>query len=84
MEENNLIVQNELSNEDIKKLIYTIRGKQVMLDSDVAMLYHYETKNIFFDGQIWDSYSLIIDIIKKANNKILIIDNYTESKIRKL
>ena len=46
MEENNLIVQNELSNEDIKKLIYTIRGKQVMLDSDVAMLYHYETKNI--------------------------------------
>ena len=32
--------------ENIKNLIYTIRGKQVMLDSDVAMLYHYETKNI--------------------------------------
>ena len=32
--------------EDIKNLIYTVRGKQVMLDSDVAMLYHYETKNI--------------------------------------
>ena len=32
--------------EDIKNLIYTIREKQVMLDSDVAMLYHYETKNI--------------------------------------
>lgn len=32
--------------EDIKNLIYTIRGKQVMLDSDVAMLYHYETKYI--------------------------------------
>ena len=32
--------------EDIKSLIYTVRGKQVMLDSDVAMLYHYETKNI--------------------------------------
>ena len=30
----------------IKNLIYCIRGKQVMLDSDVAMLYHYETKNI--------------------------------------
>ena len=30
----------------IKDLIYTIRGKQVMLDSDVAILYHYETKNI--------------------------------------
>ena len=43
---NNLIVQDHLSNEGIKNLIYTIRGKQVMLDSDVAMLYHYETKKI--------------------------------------
>lgn len=32
--------------DDIKNLIYTVRGKQVMLDSDVAMLYHYETKKI--------------------------------------
>ena len=36
----------EYKKEDIKNLIYTVRGKQVMLDSDVAMLYHYETKNI--------------------------------------
>ena len=34
------------TNNNIKKLIYTIRGKQVMLDSDVADLYHYETKRI--------------------------------------
>ncbi len=34
------------SEPDIKNLIHTIRGKQVMLDSDVAMLYHYETKKI--------------------------------------
>lgn len=33
-----------ISNEEIKSLIYTIRGKQVMLDSDVAMLYGYKTK----------------------------------------
>lgn len=46
MEENKLAIQNELTNEDIRNLIYTIRGKQVMLDTDVAMLYHYETKKI--------------------------------------
>lgn len=46
MKENKLTIQNELTNEDIKNLIYTIRGKQVMLDSDVAMLYNYETKKI--------------------------------------
>lgn len=202
----------EYTNENIKKLIQNIRGKQVLLDSDVAMLYHYETKNInkamkrnierfpedfcfqltkeelnsmwfqngttyenikyrsekylpyayteqgismlagvlkndiaihvsisiirafiemrkfisangqvfqeinkinrkllehdkqfdkvfdelqskkgdefkekiFFNGQIWDSYNLIIDIIKNAQNKILIIDNYIDDSILKM
>ena len=32
--------------ENIKKLIFTIRGRQVMLDRDVAKLYKYETKNV--------------------------------------
>ena len=41
--ENQLKIVNSV---EIKNLIYTIRGKQVMLDSDVAMLYHYETKNV--------------------------------------
>ena len=42
-------MNNELVNvgyEDIKSLIYTIRGKQVMLDSDVARLYERETKAV--------------------------------------
>ncbi len=43
---NSLAIQDNLSNEDIKNLIYTIKGKQVMLDSDVARLYHYETRRI--------------------------------------
>ena len=43
---NSLVVQDNISNEEIKNLIYTIREKQVMLDSDVAMLYHYPTKRI--------------------------------------
>lgn len=38
-------------------------------------------QKIFFQGQIWDSYSLIIDIIKKAKEKILIIDNYIDDSI---
>lgn len=211
MEENKVVIQNEISKEKIKSLIYTIREKQVMLDSDVAMLYNYETKNvnkavkrnidrfpedfcfqltesefqflrfqfgtskanekfrggrrylpyvfteqgiamlagvlkndiavkvsisiiksfiemrkfislngqlferlttmeykllehdkkfdevfnqlqleenikqrIFFGGQIYDAYSLIIDIIKKANKKILIIDNYIDDNVLKM
>ena len=38
-------------------------------------------QRIFFDGQIYDAYSLIIDIIKGAKNKILIIDNYIDDTI---
>lgn len=51
-EENDITQINEDLNvvtyepEKIKDLIYTVQGKQVMLDSDVAMLYHYTTKNV--------------------------------------
>ena len=51
-QENNMVPIDKKLNitksetDNIKNLIYTIRGKQVMIDSDVAMLYHYETKNI--------------------------------------
>ena len=210
MENENLIIKDDISNEEIKNLIYTIRGKQVMLDSDVARLFDYATKDlnrnvknnierfpeyycfqlteeeykslrckiftlnengrgqhrkylpyvfteygitmlagllksdiavnvsikivntfiemrkfliqngqiferltnieyklleydkkfnevfnqlqveenikqkIFFEGQIYDAYSLIIDIIKKANKKILIIDNYIDDSVLKM
>ncbi len=38
-------------------------------------------QKIFFNGQIYDAYSLIIRIIKKAKEKILIIDNYINDTI---
>ena len=41
-------------------------------------------QSIFFDGQIFDAYSLIIDVIKKAEQKILIIDNYIDDSILKM
>ena len=41
-------------------------------------------QKIFFDGQIYDSYNLIIDIIKTSKNKILIIDNYIDDSILKM
>lgn len=46
MEASDNLNVSEYATTTIKKLIYTIRGKQVMLDSDVAMLYHYQTKRI--------------------------------------
>jgi len=37
---------NLTTTEEIQNLIYTIRGKQVMLDSDVARLFKYTTKDL--------------------------------------
>jgi hypothetical protein len=41
-------------------------------------------QKIFFNGQIYDAYSLVIDIIKRAKTKILIIDNYIDDSILKM
>lgn len=35
-------------------------------------------QKIFFDGQIYDAYSLIINCIKKANTSITLVDNYVD------
>ena len=45
--ENEIIILNE---NDLKNKIYTIRGVQVMLDSDLAEIYGYETKR--FNEQV--------------------------------
>ena len=41
-------------------------------------------QRIFFEGQIYDAYSIIIDIIKRASKKILIIDNYVDDSVLKM
>jgi len=41
-------------------------------------------QRIFFEGQIYDAYSIIVDMIKKANKKILIIDNYIDDNVLKM
>ena len=38
-------------------------------------------QGIFFDGQIYDSYSFIIDLIKTAKDEIIFIDNYIDDTV---
>ncbi len=44
VQENKQLSGIEISEVTIKNLIYVIRGRQVMMDSDLAMLYQVETK----------------------------------------
>jgi hypothetical protein len=37
--------------------------------------------HIFYDGQIYDAYSLLMDILSKAISEIIIIDNYASKEL---
>ena len=81
-----------LYNGQVFQEINTIRGKLIEHDKKIDEVFNELQKNkskefkqkIFFDGQIYDSYSLIIDLIKSAKNKILFIDNYIDDSILKM
>jgi len=38
-------------------------------------------QGIFFDGQIFDAYSFVADLIKTANNSVILIDNYIDESV---
>ena len=40
-----------------------------------------KNNHLFFEGQIYDAYSLLIDIINKSKSDIIIIDNYVDKNI---
>lgn len=41
-------------------------------------------EGFFFEGQIFDAYSLISDLIRKATTRIVLIDNYVDDRILKV
>ncbi len=40
-----------------------------------------KNNHIFFEGQIYDSFSLLLDIFESSKKSIVIIDNYTDKKL---
>ena len=39
------------------------------------------TQGIFFDGQIYDAYSFVADLVRKATKRIILIDNYIDDTV---
>ena len=42
------------------------------------------TQGIFFNGQIFDTYTFLADIVRKARHSIILIDNYVDDSTLKL
>lgn len=38
-------------------------------------------EGIFFDGQIFDAYGFVCDLVKRANKRIVLIDNYVDETV---
>ena len=76
-------VFERLTNVEYKLLEHDNKFNQVFNELQKNNKEEFRQK-IFFKGQIWDSYELIIDLIKKAKKKIVIIDNYIDDSVLKM
>ena len=65
-----------------EKIIVNHENRILKLEESFDKLNEKEKINaIFYEGQIYDAYSLLIDIFKESNEEIIIIDNYADKSI---
>ena len=73
-----------LSNKEMFARLDRVELKQLETDKKLEEVFNYiatntEVKqNVFFDGQIYDAFSFIVERVKKAKKEIILIDNYVD------
>lgn len=76
---NNALMFEKISMVELKQLEY-----QKRTDEKIEQIFEYISdceevyQKIFFDGQIFDAFSLLTDIIMKADKSIVLIDGYVD------
>ena len=66
----------------INQLVLEDHNSIKLLQESFSKLEEKEKINhIFYEGQIYDAYSLLMDILSKAKNEIIIIDNYAGKEL---
>lgn len=73
-----------VSNQELFSRLDRVELKQIETDKKLEQVFNYiatrtEVKQRIFDGQIYDAFSFIVDLIKKAQNKLVLIDNYVDT-----
>ncbi|MBI2102781.1 ORF6N domain-containing protein [Candidatus Woesearchaeota archaeon] len=76
------------SNAQIFQRLDNVERKQVIHDQKFEQVFDAiqskdlkPEKGIFFDGQIFDAYKFVSDIIRTADKSIIIIDNYIDDSV---
>ena len=76
---NNALLFERISNVELKQLEY-----QKQTDEKLKQIFEYisgheeVSQKVFFDGQIYDAFSLIVSLIQKAEKEITLIDGYVD------
>ena len=74
---NNLVEQSIIN----KMVLRHDNDIKLLQDSFEKMNENIKNNHIFFDGQVYDAYSLMLDIFNKSKESIIIIDNYLDKSL---
>lgn len=69
------------NNFNTNELLLNHENRIQLLENTLDSFKEQKIKKIFFEGQIYDAYSILIDILNKAKNEIIIIDNYASKEL---
>ena len=75
----NSLVLNRINEIEVKQLIYQ-KDADEKFDKIFTYISEHEevSQKIFFEGQIYDAFSLLTELIAKAKKEIVLIDNYVD------
>ncbi len=75
----NALMFERLSSLELKQLEYQKESNEKFDKIFAYISEHKEVdQHIFFDGQIYDAFSLLVSLIEKAEKSIVLIDNYVD------
>ena len=76
------ISTNLIEQKYINKMVFDHDNEIKLLQESFSKLEEKEKINhIFYEGQIYDAYSLLIDILSKSKEEVIIIDNYAGKEL---
>ena len=75
----NSLVLSRINEMEVKQLLYQ-KDTDEKFDKVFKYISEHEevSQKIFFEGQIYDAFSLLADLISKAEKEIVLIDNYVD------
>lgn len=78
------INSEKITNQRFKELENSVKLLSSRMDDISNLIKNDSTQpqeGIFFDGQVYDAYAFINDLIKSAKNEVILIDNYVDDSV---